>query len=353
MIYTSKRRKFKDFVRTHNWKYYFLFLILFVTIVVTVVILSNKDIKEPQNVDETTPVVSESDSANTEEPTVVVKGRYRISVNIANNIVSIYKWDESASDFSATPVKRIPSSTDISLKEGKYTFSKGDVAKNVWYTYDNGDCVRYYSCFGDISFHSSLYGTEGDRNSLIVENYNLISKDLHSDEGIILLCSDAKWIYENCSYASEIVIVNDNTEMVRGEFDSIMSVPEGITWEPTDISENSPYCPTQIGYFNCVYEQFQTIVGAGITVLSPYIKATDVNGNDITSYVYTDFPDRFTEAGVFKVEFAIADIYGTVEKDFFMVTVIDTNNSAEETEKNTEQNTKENAEETNSDSQNG
>lgn len=326
MIYTSKRRKFNDFVKTHNWKYYLLFLILFITIVVTVVILSNKDNIHPEPVVDTTPVVNETDTTkdNNETQTAVVKGKYRICVNLANNIVSIYEWDNTTNEFSGNPVKRLPAATDKALKEGEYTFTKDKMQKKVWFNDEkNNRAVRYYSCFDNIKFHSAIYESEGDKNSLKVDSYNLINGTSYSDNGIILLCSDARWIYENCSYASEIVIFNDETEEIRGEFERIISIPEGITWEPTDISEDSPYCPTRIADFNCVYEQFQTIKGAGITVLEPYIQAVDVNGNDIRSYVYTNFDDKFTESGVFKVEFIIADVYGTVMKDHFMVTVID------------------------------
>lgn len=326
MIYTSKRRKFNDFVKTHNWKYYLLFLILFITIVVTVVILSNKDNTVQKPTDESTPIENETDTTydDNETETVTVKGKYKISVNLANNLVSIYEWDNNTNDFAANPVKRFPAATDKSLKEGVYTFTKDKIQKKVWYTDEkNNHAVRYYSGFGDIKFHSATYESEGDRNSLKVNNYNLINGESYSDEGIILLCSDAKWIYENCSYASEIVVFKDETENAESEFKSIISVPEGITWEPTDISEDSPYCPTRIAGFNCVYELFQTVKGASITVLDPYIQAVDVDGNDISSYVYTDFGDKFTEAGEHKVEFIIADIYGTVMKDHFMVTVID------------------------------
>ena len=340
MIYTSKRRKFNDFVKTHNWKYYLLFLILFITIVITVIILSNKDATKPQPSDNTTTNVTETDATenSTETQTSDVKGKYQIRINIANNIISIYEWDNNSETFSNNPIKRFPSAVDKSLKEGVYTFTKDSIQKKVWYTDESSRSMRYYSVFDNINFHSSLYSSEGDKNSLIVDSYNLINGTSYSDSGVILLCSDAKWIYENCSYASEIVICHDETETSRGEFDRILSIPEGITWDPTDISEDSPYCPTQIQEFNCVYEQFQTIVGAGINVLEPYIMATDVNGKDIKSYVYTNFDDKFTEAGLFKVEFIIADVYGNIMKDHFMVTVIDTSNTGNtETTESTEE----------------
>ena len=85
MIYTSKRRKFKDFLKTRNWSYYFIFLVLFATVITCVFIGINKANKSKQN-NETTAEFASSDITTTPtKDNMTTKGRFKIAINLSNH----------------------------------------------------------------------------------------------------------------------------------------------------------------------------------------------------------------------------------------------------------------------------
>ncbi|MGN0374391.1 MAG: hypothetical protein ACI4EN_02740 [Butyrivibrio sp.] len=323
MIYTSKRRKLKDFVRTHNWKYYILFLILFITVITTVIIIASRN--NDRKSSETTSAAIESFglSPSSDEPVYSVKGRYRICVNTSTNLISIYEWD--GSEYSSNAVKCMTAVLCPNLKTGEYTFDDTSLIKSIWYS-SSGVYYRYLSNFDNkIIFHSAEYEVNNDKNSLNVNSYDGLvnvynNRPAQSDFGIVLLCSDAKWIYENCSYASEIVIFSEAETNVQPST-PVIPIPNGLTWDPTDDSNGSPYCQTKLKSLNCTIEQAKTTVGAGSDFLLQFVKAFDESGKDVSSYAYTTFKGNFNKPGTFEVEFLIADIYGSVLSDTIKVNV--------------------------------
>lgn len=337
MIYTSKRRKFKDFIRTRNWKYYLIFLILFITLVAMVVIIAGKNNVADKTKEEST---SGADITTTAESSVEiyddVKGRYNICINKSTNIISIYSWDEDENIFSSVPERCMRAVINNDIAEGEYSFSKEKLYKSSWYS-SNGVYYRYFSGFGDtIIFHSAKYNALNDKNSLNIDSYNgLLSSDgdssysAESDFGIVLLCSDAKWIYENCSYASIIRVYSDAKEELDN-ITTVVSIPDGLTWDPSDISNDSPFCQTVLKYFNCTMEYLEVTVGTDISSLSKYIQATDENDADVSEYAYTMFGDKFDTPGNFEVKYIIADIYGNVLSDTIKVEVKEEETISEE-----------------------
>lgn len=340
MVYRSKRRKFNDFVRTHNWKYYLLFLIIFVTIITTVVIIATKS--KPKNSTEitTTTNIQLEETTVSEETDTTIKGKYLISINTANNIISIYSWNSEIEKFSSSPVKEMPAALPTDMAEDEYSFSKDDLSKSIWYEEDSAEFYRYYLDFnGKFKFHSAQYTANGNKNSLNTDSYNCIGKQ-PSENGILLLCSDARWIYENCSYATEIQIVSDETSESDEIINSIISIPEGLSWDPTDSDSDSPFCQTILKDFNCTIQYATLPVGVGTEPLFKYVKAYDENGTDVSSYVYTTWTDTFTTPGKYEIPFFIADIYGNVLSDTIIVTVNkpveETTEAVEETDEATE-----------------
>lgn len=61
--------------------------------------------------------------------------------------------------------------------------------------------------------------------------------------GITLSVADAKWIYEHCSFDSVITIYTDKNERHTLE---LIKIPDGITWDPTDVTTGSPWVQTRI-----------------------------------------------------------------------------------------------------------
>ncbi len=320
MVYRSKRRKFNDFVRTGNWKYYLIFFVIFITIIATVVIIANKSDNHNLS-NSTTDTITQTALPTTTEATVSnVKGKYLISINIANNIISIYSWDVDTDKFSSKPIKEMPAALPENMTEDEYHFVKDDLSKSVWQQEADSEFYRYYTNFGGLfKFHSACYTIDGNKNSLDVNSYNCIGNSVSSN-GIILLCQDARWIYENCSYASEIVVLSDENA-TSDVISTIIPIPVGISWDPTDTSDGSPFCQTRLKDFNCTIQYSWAYVGDGADFLSKFVKAYDENGLDVSSYAYTTWEGVFPSEGTYDIPYFIADIYGNIMTDSIQVTI--------------------------------
>lgn len=340
MIYTSKRRKFKDFVKTRNWSYYFIFLVLFVTIIACVFIGISKSDKNKTT--EPTEEVTIADS-NTESNTVVdtsEKGKFKICINIGNYQVSVYDWNDSKDEYNATAIKYMPAAVNIKLTEGTYSFVKEDLNKSNWFTTNSGEIYRYYTAFSDeIIFHTARYKEHNDKNSLDVISYNNIGQSMNAP-GITLLCSDAKWIYENCSYSSEVYVYNDPDEAINENITPIIPVPDGLTWDPTDTSSGSTFCQNKVGTIKCIYDYVNINYNGNVDFVKTFVKAYDEYGNDISSYVFTTLTGTFDTVESLEMTFYVADIYGNIISDSIIVNVVPTEEASEsdtESENETEE----------------
>lgn len=324
MVYTSKRRKFKDFVRTNNWRYYIIFLLIFATLVTSVVIITSKKQNEKNNpTNNTLDIQSNTTTPITNDNNTNVRGRYKIDINTAINQISIYEWDNNNESYKTEVYKYMPVAPDKSIEVGEYSFTSDDITKETWYTTPEGKHYRYTTNFSDaISFHSAEFSAYNDKNSLVLDSYNCIGKS-DSTDGFLLLCSDAKWIYENCSYASEVTIYNDDSESVSTQVTKVIELAPGLSWDPTDNSSSSPYCPTAIKEFKCIYDNITVNPGTDIANLFKYVKAIDSDDKNINSYIYTNTSGKLDEIKSYSITFYIADIFGNVFSDELIVEVVE------------------------------
>ena len=324
MIYTSKRRKFKDFVRTNNWRYYLIFLLIFATLVASVVIITKKKQDEKNNpTNNTTDISSNTTADNTVDNDNNVRGRYKLNINTAINQISIYEWDNSTRSYKTEACRYMLVAPDKDVAAGDYSFSSDSLLKETWFTTAEGKHYRYTTNFSDeISFHSAEFSSYNDKDSLVADSYNCIGSTDSSD-GFLLLCSDAKWIYENCSYASEITIYSDDTESVSDEITNVISLAPGLSWDPTDTSKSSPYCPTTIKELKCLYNNVTVNPGIDVATLFKYIKAIDCDDKNINSYIYTNTSGKLNEIKSYSITFYIADIFGNVLSNELIVEVVE------------------------------
>lgn len=324
MVYTSKRRKFKDFVRTNNWRYYIIFLLIFATLVTSVVIITSKKQNGKNNpTNNTLDIQSNTTTPITNDNNTNVRGRYKIDINTAINQISIYEWDNNNESYKTEVYKYMPVAPDKSIEAGEYSFTSDDMIKETWYTTQEGKHYRYTTNFSDaISFHSAEFSAYNDKNSLVLDSYNCIGKS-DSTDGFLLLCSDAKWIYENCSYASEITIYNDDTEVVSTEITKVINLAPGLFWDPTDTSKSSPYCPTEIKELKSLYDNVTVVPGTDIANLFKYVKAIDSNDKNVSSYIYTNTSGKLDEIKSYSIIFYIADIFGNIYSVELIVDVVE------------------------------
>ncbi len=304
MVYISKKRGLKDFFKTKNLKYYIAFFMIFLTLIAVIVIIS-RNIKPESDVVENETTEDETDTGHQDETASALRGVYRICVNKATHMVSAYQYNEADGAYSDSPSRYMIAGIGV-IENG--TYSSGEGSKRSWSETDDG-YYRYYSDFGEgIIFHSAIYNTMNDKNSLDVSDYEKIGTDTDGT-GITLQLADAKWIYENCSFESEIVVYEDEDEEIDADFIDIMEIPDGITWEPTDDAEGSVWCPSEAVSLDCA-DEITVTAGSGMGAVLSHVNARGRAGESLISYVYITGEYNLNQAGSYNITLNLADLYG-------------------------------------------
>ena len=151
---------------------------------------------------------------------------YYITVNLTDNIVTIYEKDETGN--YTVPIKAFYCSGGESTPEGTFQ----TIEKYEWRALF-GDVWGQYATriTGHYLFHSVPY-LEKDKTTLEYDEYNKLGST--ASAGCIRLCvKDVKWIYDNCELGTEIYITptEDSGPIPKPDFQPI---PSWHTWDPTD-----------------------------------------------------------------------------------------------------------------------
>ncbi len=306
MVYLSKKRGLKGFFKTGNLKYYIAFFVLFLAVIAVIIIVSRRIKPDDDDINKESDIATEDKTTEAyTDNTTTTRGVYKICVNKSTYMISVYAYDEKSDSYSDSPARCMLGGIG-DLDEGTYSSGKG--AKSSWSTADNG-FYRYYSDFGnDIVFHSALYNVMNDKNSLNTADYAAIGS--HSEnKGITLLLADAKWIYENCSFESEIVVYQKADEEIDCDFISPIDIPEGITWEPTDTSDGSVWCQSEITTLDCAAE-LTVETGSDINSILSHVNARNKAGESVISYVYIIGEYNLDKAGTYNISLNLIDVYG-------------------------------------------
>lgn len=338
MIYTSRKRSFRRFIKTHNLKYYFAFLAMVLAIVAAVIVMTrNNRQNRPPEGDEPDKTATTGNTSETETdiPPDSVRGVYRLCLNLGTGRMAAYGWDSDQEAFSEQ-AERYMLFAVKKIREGEYASPHSAASKSAWAASEKENrFYRYVTAFGDqIVFHSADYDTMNDRNSLIVDSYNAIEGEgafaADLSDGVTLTVADAKWIYENCSFESEIVVYTDKNEERHKTANQIIPIPEGITWEPTDASNGTPWCQTELSDLSTLPE-LEVRVGSPRTFLFNPIKAVDIDESDVTEYVYLTGDFDLRKAGVYALTYHIIDVFGNHLQQALKLTVSEPETTPEAT----------------------
>ncbi|MCM1308144.1 MAG: hypothetical protein NC223_06060 [Butyrivibrio sp.] len=345
MVYTSRKRNFRRFIKTHNLKYYFAFLAMVLAIVAAVIVITknNRAAKPSDDRGESATPSEYATEAETELSPETVRGIYKLELNLANGYMAAYEWDAEKASFSEEAARYMLFAA-LDITEGELSAPYASTDKSAWTASERDErFYRYATSFGGkIIFHSPDYGVLGDKNSLIADSYAAIDEGGADNlsAGITLTVADAKWIYENCSFESEIKIYSD-AGAERGEAaNRIIPIPEGITWEPTDASNGTPWCQTEIAELSAP-PIFELSLGAPETVVLNSAKALDKSGTDVSEYVYFTGECETDKPGVYNLSYNLIDIFGNHLQQPLRLTV-----KAKETVPETEATTAETVSET-------
>ncbi|MDY4029162.1 MAG: hypothetical protein SOY46_07905 [Butyrivibrio crossotus] len=326
MVYISNRRGFKDFFKSRNTKFYIAIMIIFIAVVITTAIIIHKAKKYNDDKHNTSDTASENiNSEPDSESATDIEGIYNIQINLSNYTITI-------KDYNDNFVRKMLCSFN-SFEEGEYKNTGGTGLRNVWYD-DKNNFYRYYTDFGNgLIFHSALYSEKNNKNSLNSDEYNMIGGK-NNTQGITLSVADAKWIYEHCSFDSVITIYTDKNERHTLE---LIKIPDGITWDPTDVTTGSPWVQTRIKSMDAPSTITIEEKNSDLSNIKKQIKAFDTDNNDISDYLIISGNFNLNLHGKYQMEIRLIDIYGNdLRKDIELIVTEKETESETETETETE-----------------
>lgn len=326
MVYISNRRGFKDFFKSRNTKFYIAIMIIFIAVVITTAIIIHKTKKYNGDKHNNSESASENITSGPDsESATDIEGIYNIQINLSNYTITI-------KDYNDNFVRKMLCSFN-SFEEGEYKNTGGTGLRNVWYD-DKNNFYRYYTDFGNgLIFHSASYSDKNNKNSLNSDEYNMIGGKSNTP-GITLSVADAKWIYEHCSFDSVITIYTDKNERHTLE---LIKIPDGITWDPTDVTTGSPWVQSRIKSMDAPSTITIEEKSSDLSDIRKQIKAFDTDNKDISDYVIISGNFNLNSHGKYQMVIRLIDIYGNdLRKDIELIVTEKETESETESETETE-----------------
>ncbi|HWT75602.1 MAG TPA: L,D-transpeptidase family protein [Mobilitalea sp.] len=240
---------------------------------------------------------------------------YLIKVNRTCNTITIYEKDQDGS--YTLPVKAMVCSVGAKGTQTKLgTFQTKE--KYRWKLL-KGDVWGQYATriVGGILFHSVYYYGSCNPATLATKEYNKLGTAA-SHGCVRLTVEDAKWIYDNCSTGTTVIIYDDaDNPGPLGKPDTI-KISSTVRWDPTDPNVNNPYnetIPVITGAKNLVIEY-----GVSVNLLDG-VKAKSSLGANITSDMIIDGTVDVNKSGEYKITYSVTDEQGRQVTKTIKVTV--------------------------------
>jgi hypothetical protein len=240
---------------------------------------------------------------------------YLIKVNRVHNTITIYEEDETG-EFSV-PVKAMICSVG----------AKG--TQTVTGTYNTKEKYRWKALLGDvwgqyatrivggILFHSVYYYENANPATLATKEYNKLGSAA-SHGCIRLTVGDAKWIYDNCSVGTTVVIYDDKSSPGPLGKPEAIKLPVKVKWDPTDPSDKNPY-KNKLPQITGV-KDLETTWGEEADLLNG-VKAKSTVGLDITSKLSVEGEVNYYVPGEYEVTYSVTDALGRKGAKIIIVTV--------------------------------
>lgn len=227
---------------------------------------------------------------------------YQIQINKEKNYIDIVRMDKDG-EFSL-PVQSFICSVHPSVPTGKFAIQ----AKFAWRKISDSVFGRYTSQIsGSIYLHSVPYYTQTS-TSLNRAAYAGLGKAA-SIGSVYMNSYAAKWIYENCGNATEVIIYEDGAKEPLCKTQDIMPLPEGALFDPTD-TDLANYCVD--GKINYMQGVHNVSLPAGSTFDKwDGIFAVDMEGNNITSHIFISGDVNVNVPGTYKLIYNLYDNQGT------------------------------------------
>ncbi|MBP3326904.1 MAG: DUF5011 domain-containing protein [Coprococcus sp.] len=240
---------------------------------------------------------------------------YAIKVNRQENIVTVYALDEQG--YYTVPVRCMRCSTANDENTPLGLFNTSDRYDWAWLL--GGVYGQYaYQIHGDILFHSVPYETDS-KDRLETWEYNKLGT--HASMGCVRLCvADAKWIFDNCEYGTQVNIFDSDYDGPMGKPANpyIISNAYETGWDPTDMTEGNPYM-TEGRIFGAMS---RTIEAGEPFDESAGVMAFSKEMADMTEELKIEGSVDENVCGSYEISYSFMDGISTVKKDI-VITVVD------------------------------
>lgn len=253
--------------------------------------------------------------ANKEVADAQTKSNYLIKVNRVYNTITIYEPDKDGK--YTVPIKSMLCSVGRNGLTITGTFQTK--AKYRWKLL-MGDVWGQFSTriVGGILFHSVYYYGKENPATLATKEFNKLGTSA-SHGCIRLAVKDAKWIYDNCSVGTTVVIYDDKKSPGPLGKPEAIKIAANVRWDPTDPDKKNPYFdgkPTISGVKNCKVKwskKFNLLDG---------VKATSSSGVDITSKIKVKGKVDTAVPGKYKITYSVTDTLKKKVTKIITVTVL-------------------------------
>lgn len=281
------------------------------------------DIDEGQELELTQPVKTKRMEGVSSEVPSLYNGEelvdngctYAIKVNRQENIVTVYSLDEQG--YYTVPVRCMRCATADDENTPLGLFNTSD--RYDWALLLGGVYGQYaYQIHGDILFHSVPYETDAN-DRLETWEYNKLGT--HASMGCVRLCvADAKWIFDNCEYGTQVNIFDSDYYGPMGKPANpyIISDTSNTGWDPTDMTEGNPYMTEGM-----IFGAMSRTIEAG----EPFderagVMAFSKEMEDMTEELKVEGSVDENICGNYEISYSFTDGISTVKKDI-VITVID------------------------------
>ena len=303
MYYKSKRNNIKKWIfNSHSKIYLPILLLLGILIIVIIKNINVPNSQETYNEEETSTAIDSDNGATSSTDFVADNNTFLIKINKSKNFITIFKLDKNANE---TPFKTFRCSVNSNVPIGNLKISE----KFAWRLLDTNQYAQYTSRIGaTVYIHSVPYSSEKS-SALIIDAYNKLGSTA-SIGSIYLAVLDSKWIYENCKNETVVEVYENATEEPAIALADKVTLPFGTGYDPSELATTNKVVQNKIDYLSGVKDK-QVAVGTSINLWEG-IRAVDLNGNDITSYISISGSVDTSVAGRYTVTYNLIDAFGTI-----------------------------------------
>ena len=251
----------------------------------------------------------------TVKPTAKPPLPYALYVNRRQNVVTVYKPDANGDYTIPFKVMLCSTGTNNSTPVGTYNTTMYYKWRRLYGGYGQY-AVRFYK---DFLFHSVPYSSEGNKGTLSAAEYNKLGTQA-SMGCVRLSVADAKWIYDNCTAGTKVVVF-ESTEIGPFAKPAAPVIPLTSKWDPTDPDKNNPWNNI---YPYSISGAKDITVNRGTTVdLKENISVLGKNGTVVETNIKVEGQVNFRKTGTYDVVYSITQVTGVITTKSVKIKVVD------------------------------